>query len=200
MTELLVQERDRVGTGASRELRRKGLIPGNLYGKKEGNISLSLAENEVTRLYRKPGFSSTVITLTMGDKSFKVLPRSVDLHPLTDLVRHIDFLYVNEGMQKVMVPLLFVGKDKSVGLKRGGFLNIIKRKVELFCPSDNIPVNLTVDVEKMHVGSTLKMSHLVLPEGCSLVSKRDLVLASITGRGGKAAAGEEAPAAPAAKK
>ncbi len=186
ITVLKGEVRNNTGTGPARELRRHGLIPATLYGNKQEPLSVSLEEKEVTKLYRKPGFSSTVIELELSGKKYKVLPKAVDLHPITDLVRHADFVFLpTKGTQKVHVPILYEGKDKSLGLKRGGFFNIIHRKLELVCPVNAIPSNVSIDVSSMIVGSSVKAANVKLPEGCSLVSKKDYVLASITGRASK---------------
>ncbi len=186
ITVLKGEARNNIGTGPARELRRNGLIPATLYGNKQEPLSVSLEEKEVTKLYRKPGFTSTVIELEVAGKKYKVLPKTVDLHPITDLVRHADFVFLpTKGTQKVQVPIVYEGKEKSLGLKRGGFFNIIHRRLELTCPVNNIPSNITIDVSHMIVGSSIKAKNINLPEGCSLISKKDYVLASITGRASK---------------
>ena len=195
--------RTTLGTGPARELRRAGLIPATVYGNKQTPLSVSLEEKEVTKLYRKHGFTSTVVELDIAGKKHKVLPKSVDLHPITDLVRHADFVFVaSKGTQKAEVQVVYEGKERSVGVKKGGFFNIIHRKIELNCPVDNIPPHVEVDVTNMVVGASLKARSLKLPEGCSLFAKKDFILASITGRAGKADPAEaaEQAGAPAAEK
>lgn len=203
ITNLIAKERTEIGTGPSRALRRTGMIPGIVYGSEKKPLSITLAEKDVTRLYRKHGFTSTVIELDLDGKKHKVLPKAVELNPINELVRHVDFVHVGEGLQKVDVPVVFEGKERSIGIKRGGFLNIIFRKIKLLCPSNNIPCDITIDISSMGIGSSIRGSGLKLPEGCALVSKNDFIVASITGRGGKddpAAEGAPAAAAPAAKK
>lgn len=202
MVNLSAKERTETGTGPSRALRRTGMIPSTVYGSDKKPLSIILAEKDVTRLYRKHGFTSTVIELDLNGQKLKVLPKAVELNPINELVRHVDFVHVSEGVQKVDVPVVFEGKERSIGLKRGGFLNIIFRKIKLFCPSSNIPLNITIDISAMGIGASIRGSGLKLPEGCSLVAKNDFIVASITGRGGKddpAAAEAAAAAAPAAK-
>lgn len=201
---LSAKERTATGTGASRALRRTGMIPGVIYGSEKKPLSIILAEKDVTRLYRKHGFTSTVIELDLDGKKHKVLPKAVELNPINELVRHVDFIHLNEGVQKVDVPVVFEGRERSTGLKRGGFLNIIFRKIQMFCPSSNIPQNITIDISTMGIGASIRGSGLKLPEGCTLVAKNDFIVASITGRGGKddsaATAEGAAAAAPAAAK
>lgn len=196
MVTLIAELRETLGTGQARALRRNGMIPATLYGTGKKPISIALVEKDVTKLYRKHGFTSTVIQLEIGEKKHKVLPKAIQLHPITDLANHVDFVYLDSKVQRVSVPVVFEGKERSIGVKRGGFFNIIFRQIELLCPSHDIPKNITIDVSYMSAGMSLRASKLNLPEGCSLVSKKDFVLASITGRAGKAEAAEEAtPAA-----
>ena len=134
MTELVklkAQKREELGTGNARAARRSGMVTAEIYGNGKDNVSVVLAENEMTKLYRQPGFTSTILEIDVDGKSYKVVPKSVQLHPLNDLVRHVDFMHLAKKEQKVSVQIKFIGKEKSVGLKRGGFLNIVKRKIEL---------------------------------------------------------------------
>ncbi|MES2214961.1 MAG: 50S ribosomal protein L25/general stress protein Ctc [Pseudomonadota bacterium] len=184
-TTLLADIREVVGTGSSRALRRTGMVPATLYGADKKPMSITILEKDITKLYRKHGFTSTVIQLEIGGKKHKVLPKSIELHPVTDIVRHVDFVYLDSKIQKVSVPIVFEGKERSLGVKRGGFFNIICRKITLLCPVNAIPQDITIDVVSMGVGMSLRTSQLKLPQGCSLVAKNDVVIASITGRGGK---------------
>lgn len=193
--------REKSGTGPARELRRNGLVPGIIYGCGKKPVSISIEEKEITKLYRKHGFKSTVIEIEFGGAKTKVLPKAVDLHPITELVRHADFVFLpTSGTQKVQVPIVYEGKERSPGIKRGGFFNIIHRSIELDCPVDKIPVHVEIPVQTMTIGSSLVSNKIPLPDGCTVTSKKNIVLASITGRGGKAdAADAEATPAAAAK-
>lgn len=198
ITNLSARERTEIGTGASRALRRTGMIPGIVYGSEKKPISIILAEKDVTRLYRKHGFTSTVIELDIDGKKHKVLAKAIELNPINELARHVDFVHVGSNAQKVEVPVVFEGKERSIGLKRGGYLNIIFRKIKLLCPPDNIPRDIIIDISSMGIGASIRSSSLNLPQGCSLVAKNDFIVASITGRGGKDdPAAEATPGAPA---
>ncbi len=202
MAELVVlkaHKREVVGTGSSRAARKEGMITAEIYGHGKENVSIILPENEITRLYRKPSFTSTILQIDVDGKSYKVLPKSVQLHPVKDLVDHADFMHLASKEQKVSVPLSFINMDKSIGIKRGGFFNISKRKVNLICDVNKIPANIEVDLEKMRIGSAVYMNDLNIPEGSKLVSSKNLFVASITGRGAKDSDEGETPAAAPAK-
>ncbi len=98
---------------------------------------------------------------------------------------------MSDTIQRVDVPIKFEGRERSIGIKRGGFFNIIFRSVPMLCEVDKIPTDIVIDIVNMGIGASIRASSLDLPEGCTLVSKKDFIIASITGRGGKSDAAEE---------
>lgn len=195
VVKLIATMREELGTGRSRALRREGMVPAIIYGNSKKPLAITIEEKEITKLYRKPNFISTVIQFDIGGKNYKVLPKAVELHPITDIVRHVDFVYLDNKIQKAEIPIVYEGKDRAIGVKRGGFFNIVKRTILLLCPVGNIPRNVTIDVTGMYVGQSIRVTNLQLPAGCELASKSDSIIASIIGsRTGKAEA-EETPAA-----
>ncbi|KJV55449.1 ribosomal protein L25, Ctc-form [Orientia chuto str. Dubai] len=189
MSEILTlvgQLRQDVGTAAARALRRQGKVPGVIYKNGITPIHIFTLEKEVAKLYRRPFFSSTVIQFQADNQTFKVLPKAVQLHPVTELINHIDFILVGTSIQKVKVPISFEGRERSLGIKRGGYLNIVKRYVDLLCPIDKIPQCIKCDIANVLVGASIKISQIKLPEGCTLAkSNADYVVASIIGKSGK---------------
>jgi large subunit ribosomal protein L25 len=200
--ELAAEMRQEFGTGPSRELRRKGKVPAIIYGKGKDPLAISVEEKEITKHYRKSGFISTVIDIKLGAKTHKVLPKAVELHPITDIVRHVDFVFLDKKVQRMEVPILYEGKERALGVKRGGFFNIIKRTITLLCEVNNIPKHVNIDVTNIQIGQSLKTSTIKLPEGAVLANKTDSVIATIIGRkgGAKAEAEEGTSASEEAKK
>ncbi|WP_375359133.1 50S ribosomal protein L25/general stress protein Ctc [Candidatus Tisiphia endosymbiont of Neophilaenus lineatus] len=192
LLELAAEMREKFGTGVARELRRKGMVPAIVYGAGKEALAVSIEEKEITKHYRKPGFISTVIQIKVGSKTHKVLPKAVELHPITDIVRHVDFVHLEEKTQRMEVPVVYEGKERALGVKRGGFFNIIKRTITLLCNVNNIPKNINIDVTNMHIGQSLKAKSIKLPEGVQLASKNDFIMATIIGRKGSKSEDEEA--------
>ena len=124
---------------------------------------------------------SNIITLKIDGKSQNVLPREVKYHILSDEPIHVDFLRILPGVKiKIEVPVNFINHEKSPGLKRGGVLNIVRRKVELNCPSEKIPENLTIDLEGVDIGESFKISSIKLdPEVTPTIQGRDFVIATL---------------------
>jgi len=84
----------------------------------------------------------TILNLEIDGKEEKVIPRDISFDPLSDEPIHIDFLRIIEGAKLALeIPVKFVNSEKSPGLKKGGVLNIVRRKIELKCPAENIPLN-----------------------------------------------------------
>lgn len=190
---LMAEMRDQIGTGPTRALRKKGMVPATIYGSGNTPMSVAVEEKEITKLYRKPQFISALIELDVAGKKYKVLPKAVQLHPITDIVRHVDFVFLDDKFQKMEVPMSFEGKEKSLGIKRGGFFNAIRRSVVLKCPVNNLPRKVTVDVSNMLIGHSIKANDVTLPDGCEFITKTNFVIATIIGKAGKTEA-DETPA------
>ena len=93
----------------------------------------------------KEVFLSNIITLNLDGKPQNVLPREISYNVLSDEPTHIDFLRIVPGVKiRIEVPVEFINHETSPGLKRGGVLNIVRRKIELKCPSEKIPSVITI--------------------------------------------------------
>ena len=126
-------------------------------------------------------FLSKIIKLKVDGKEENVLPKDISFDVITDEPIHIDFLRVVRGSSIIIeIPVKFINNDKSPGLKRGGVLNIVRRKVELKCPSENIPSELIVDLDGVDIGHSFKISSIKLPENVlPTIIGRDFVIATV---------------------
>jgi large subunit ribosomal protein L25 len=160
------QLRERAGKGASRAVRREGLIPAVIYGAKKDPVSISLDSKSVSKLVFAGGFKTTLFDINVGGKAEHVLPREVQFDPVKGYVRHIDFLRVDDKAAiRVDVPVHFLNEDMCPGLKKGGVLNIVEHTVPLFVPAGRIPDNIEVDLANVNIGDTIHVSDLKLPAG-----------------------------------
>ena len=162
-------------------LRIKGSIPAIIYGGSEKNQKISLGKKNIKNLIEKENFLSNIISLSIDGKPESVLPKEIVWDPITDEPIHIDFLRIVKGATVVLeIPVKFINNDKSLGLKRGGVLNIVRRKVELKCPAANIPTELVVDLDNLDIGASIKISSINLPENVfPVIQGRDFVIATI---------------------
>ena len=162
-------------------LRQKGEVTAILYGGTEENLKISLSKKQIKYLIGQENFLSNIISLNIDNQSIKVLPREVSYDTLTDDPIHIDFLRIVKGAKIIMeIPVKFINNDKSPGLKRGGVLNIVRRKIELKCATENVPDELVVDLEGLEIGTSIKISSINLPENVTpTIQGRDFVIATV---------------------
>jgi large subunit ribosomal protein L25 len=176
------QPRERTGKGGARTLRREGRIPAIVYGGGEPPAKISVPVKDIKReLDTNPRFFSTVFALELDGRRAQVLAREAQVHPVTDVPLHVDFIRATAGATiTVMVPVHFANEAASPGIKRGGVLNIVRREVELACPADAIPAELTVDLTGLEIGDTVHFSAVRLPEGVRpTITDRDFTIASV---------------------
>ena len=155
--------RDNKTKGQLNAIRDGGSIPAIIYGGKEKNEKISISKKLLKLTLEKQNFLSNIITLSLNGKNQNVLPREVVYDVISDDPVHVDFLRVVPGVKiRIEVPVEFINHEKSPGLKRGGVLNIVRRKVELKCPSEKIPEKLTIDLNDVDIGA-VSYTHLTLP-------------------------------------
>ena len=181
MNSLEASIRENTTKGQLNTIRESGNVPAIIYGGKEENQKISISKKMLKTLIEKENFLSSIISLNINGKTQNVLPREVEYHILSDEPTHVDFLRVLPGVKiKIEVPVNFINSEKSPGLKRGGVLNIVRRKVELRCPSEKIPENLTINLEGVDIGESFKISSIKLdPEVVPTIQGRDFVIATL---------------------
>ena len=167
--------------GEVNSLRINGNVPAVVYGGSEKNQKIFLSKKNIKNLIEKENFLSNIISINLDGKSENVLPKEIAWDPITDEPIHIDFLRIIKGAKVILeIPVKFINIEKSPGLKRGGVLNIVRRKVELKCPTENIPTELVVDLDNLDIGSSIKISSIKLPENVTpTIQGRDFVVATV---------------------
>ena len=162
-------------------LRNNGGVPAVIYGGEAQNETVSISKKLLKSLIDKENFLSNIVTLNVDGKPQNVLPREIKYHIISDEPIHVDFLRVVPGVKiRIEVPVQFINHEKSPGLKRGGVLNIVRRKVELRCPSEKIPENLVIDLDGVEIGESFKISSINLETDVTPTIKgRDFVIATL---------------------
>ena len=173
--------RDNSTKGQLNAIRNSGNVPAIIYGGKDKNQKISISKKLLKTFIEKENFFSNIINLNVDGSNQNVLPREIKYHILTDEPIHVDFLRVLPGVKiKIEIPVNFINHEKSPGLKKGGVLNIVRRKVELKCPSEKIPENLTLDLDGVDIGESFKISSVNLdPEVVPTIQGRDFVIATL---------------------
>ena len=181
MISLDANTRDNKTKGQLSAIRGSGHVPAIIYGGKEVNEKISISRKILKSTLENQNFLSNIITLKLNGKSQNVLPREVIYDVLTDEPIHVDFLRVVPGVKiRIEVPVEFINHEKSPGLKRGGVLNIVRRKVELKCPSEKIPEKLTIDLDGVDIGESFKISSIKLDSDVvPTIQGRDFVIATL---------------------
>ena len=181
MISLDANTRDNKTKGELSTIRDSGNVPAIIYGGKEKNEKISISKKLLKITIEKENFLSNIVTLKVNGKDQNVLPREVVYDVLTDEPIHVDFLRVVPGVKiRIEVPVEFINHEKSPGLKRGGVLNIVRRKVELKCPSEKIPEKLTIDLDGVDIGESFKISSVKLDsEVVPTIQGRDFVIATL---------------------
>jgi large subunit ribosomal protein L25 len=194
ITTLSAERRVRAGKGAARATRRMGRVPGIIYGGNQEPMMISLEPRELARALAKLGALASLVDVRLDDTLHRALPRDVQYDPATDTPLHVDFMRVGADTRvTVTVPVVFINPEMSIGLRRGGILNIVSHGIELVCQVDNIPEQLVVDLDGLDIGNSIHISAVSFPPGVQpTITDRDFTIASIAA---SSAVREEAAAA-----
>lgn len=196
--EVNAQPRTGTGTGASRRLRRTGLVPAIVYGAHQDPEMVSVAHNELLKHLEHEAFYSHVLDLKVGDEVTKVVLKDMQRHPAKPFILHVDFMRVSQDEKlKMVVPLHFLNEDTCKGIKMGGVASHTITEVEIVCLPKDLPEFIGVDMAEMEIGSIVHLSELVLPEGVALAHAPDPdepVVVIHGARGGEETEGEESAA------
>ena len=181
MNNLKAIKRENTSSGSNNKLRSEGLIPAILYGGKEANKNISIEQKDIKNLIHSDTFLSKVLDLEVDGKKEKVIPRDIAFNVVTEEPIHIDFMRIVSGKKIILeIPVKFINHPDSPGLKRGGVLNIVRRKVELKCPAENIPDEIIIDLAGTDIGTSIKISSVKLPENViPTITDRDFVIATV---------------------
>ena len=181
MNSLDANIRDTKTKGELDSLRDNGSVPAIIYGGEAQNEKVAISKKLLKSLIEKENFLSNIISLNVDGKTQNVLPKEIKYDIITDEPIHVDFLRVVPGVKiKIEVPVKFINHESSPGLKRGGVLNIVRRKVELKCPSEKIPENLVIDLDGIDIGESFKISSITLDEEVvPTIQGRDFVIATL---------------------
>ena len=180
MSNLKAIKRERTSSGSNNKLRAEGLVPAILYGGANPNQNISVLKKDLKNIINSDTFLSKVLELDIDGKKERVIPRDVSFHVVSEEPVHIDFMRIVSGKKIILeIPVKFINHPDSPGLKRGGVLNIVRRKVELKCPGENIPDDITVDLAGTEIGTSIKISSVKLSDNIIPTIDRDFVIATV---------------------
>lgn len=170
-----VAVREELGSAPARRLRRDGLIPAVLYGMKRPNLRLSIAETEMQR-FLKTG--SHLVELRLGDKTRPAILREIQHDPVSDDILHVDFHRVDHD-HEVDDHVHVAFKGRAAGESEGGVFQALKETVFVRCRPKLLPEEFLVEIMHMHVGDTVKVGQLEVPEGVAILDDPEDVIAQV---------------------
>lgn len=163
------QPRQDAGKGASRRLRRQGLVPAIVYGGRRDPEMISLAHNELVQRLENESFYSHVLDLKVGDKADKVVIKDLQRHPAKPFILHVDLQRVSADEKiRMMVPLHFLNEDTAKGVKAGGVVSRNLTEIEISCLPKDLPEYIEVDLAEMEIGDMVYLSAVPLSEDVAL--------------------------------
>lgn len=173
--------REGVGKGAARQARREGYVPGVIYGGGKDPQPISVKFNVLLKQLKAGRFLSTLINVQVDGKDNKVVCRGVQRDVVKDLPTHVDFLRLTDRTRLALhIPIEYVNREQSPGLKRGGVLTEVRHDLELFVTAGNIPEKVTIDLAGTQINDTIHISHVTLPAGATpVITDRDFAIANI---------------------
>jgi large subunit ribosomal protein L25 len=193
--EVVAESRADGGKGASRRLRREGLVPGIVYGGHRDPEMISVGHNDLLRKLENEAFYSTLLDLKLGGETAKVVLKDLQRHPAKPFILHVDFQRVSmQEKLRLTVPLHFENEQTAVGVKKGGVVSHNLTEIEVSCLPKDLPEFIAVDMADMEIGDAVHVNELVLPEGVELthaVEADTPVVAIQAGYGGSASAEQD---------
>ena len=168
--DLIADFREDIGKGASRRLRRQGMVPAVIYGAGRPPRSISFDHNKVIKQLENESFYSSVLTIKVGEKSQAVILKDLQRHPAKRQIMHMDFQrIVEDQVIRMTVPIHFLNEEIAVGVKQGGGkVQHHMTEVEVVCLPRHLPEYLDLDVAELGLDEILKLSDIPLPEGVTI--------------------------------
>lgn len=197
---ITAEDRARAGKGVARATRRAGMVPGVIYGAKQDPTLIAIDPRVVMRELKRGGWRSRLYEIETASGKTRALMRDVQFHPVSDQPEHIDFQRLAAGEQvRVAVAVNFINEAISVGMKRGGVLNVVRHSVEVWCDPDTIPDHFEADLGPLDINDNIRWHDLKGTEKTRpTIIDRDFVVATVAAPTVIAEAVPEPGAAPAA--
>ena len=168
--------RERTGSNKARVIRKiDGMVPAIVYGDEKETLNIKLKLNELTKAAENELFYTQVLLIKTGENEEKVVLKELQKDPAKGKFLHADFQRVSRKTKlKVVIPVNFVNEDECVGIREdGGVVAKAIREIEIMCLAGNIPESIDVDIENLHLGESLRLTEISLPEGSEIPGLSD---------------------------
>ena len=195
MTEVIKLDgniREDLGSSSAKKLRKLDRLPAVIYGENHVNTYIDIDMKQFEKEYFKGGIETRTFEIKTPNETFNLVCYQVDLDPVSDRPRHVDFISTKGKKEiKTLIPIKYLNRDKALGIKNGGYVNVLVRKLQVYCDPQNIPPFIEVNCAPLRLKQSVRISNLQLPNGVRPVTKKDLLLVRVIGRG-KDTLGDEA--------
>lgn len=184
--------REGVGKKDAAELRAKGQVPGVLYGGSE-QVHFHVNEVQLNKLVFTP--DTYRLAFEVGGTTYDCVVQDIQFHPVTDRIVHLDLLQVSAD-KAIRVKLPVTTSGASVGVRNGGRLHVVYRRLPVIGLADQIPESVNVDISPLDIGESIRVADITV-DGCQVPLNDSAVVLGIkrTRAAMSAAAGEEGDAA-----
>lgn len=192
--DLHAEVRTGTGKGAARQARRKGYVPGIVYGDGKEPVALNFEYNALLKRLKAGRFLQTLFNLKVeGQDDVRVICRGVQRDVVKDLPTHVDLMRVHRNSRiNLFIHVTFENHDAAPGLKRGGTLTVVRPEVELEVTAADIPDHITVDLTGLQIGDVIHINDIPLPAGARPTIDRNFVIANIAAPSGLRSSEDEA--------
>ncbi len=170
--ELTGEKRVHKGSGANRRLRREGRVPAVLYGGAKDPVMLTFDHDAIYHHLQNEAFHTSILTVKVDSDADQAILRDVQMHPYKAKVMHMDLQRISATEKLHMeVPIHLIGEDVAPGVKlEGGIVSRLMAEVDISCLPHQLPEYLTVDISQLHIGESVHLSDIPLPEGVTITS------------------------------
>jgi large subunit ribosomal protein L25 len=178
--ELIAEDRSEQGRGASRRLRRAGKVPAILYGARRDPRPLVLDHATLLHQTESESFFSSILTITIGEKSQPCIVKDLQRHPYKNQIVHVDLQRILEDEKiRVTVPVHFIGEKTAPGLKQGGIVSHIITELEISCLPKDLPEFIDADMSAVELDVLLYVSDLQVPEGVEVLGGPEMMAKAV---------------------
>ena len=172
-----VGERTHKGKSKIRALRRDGKIPGVYYSHGEENVNLEIDKKN---LYHALSTGQHVFEVAINDETQYVMIKSVQYHPVTDEIMHVDLMRVRRS-EKMTFTIPIILQGDAIGVQEGGVVSQILTAIDINCLPTDVPESINVDISDLELNSTISIIDITdIPDDVEIVTSLESTVATIT--------------------
>ncbi len=182
MAEMTVSATNRTdfGKGASKKMRRQGMVPGIVYGGSANNIPVAVNPKDLFRLLRSQAGRNTILNLDIeGTISDSVILKDWQVDPVDESILHADFQRIAmDRTLRVMVPVVIRGTAYGVKTE-GGLLEVVTRELEVECLPSDIPNEIECDVTDLELNRSIRVGELTSIDNVEVLADREQIVVHV---------------------